>query len=111
MAGEKSLLVSASETDPTQAHFISQVISRDEVAPLKEKVFYHVRLWLKQKNIEKEEVLVWISGLSEPIGTTFTDVSGNWNIDSADSTEIYSYMNELEGLMVLDHRYVLAYWS
>ncbi|MBP5416117.1 MAG: carbohydrate binding domain-containing protein [Clostridiales bacterium] len=78
MAGEKSLRVSAAETDPTQAHFISQVISRDEVAPLKEKVFYHVRLWLKQKNIEKEEVLVWISGLSEPIGTTFTDVSGNW---------------------------------
>ncbi len=78
MAGEKSLRVSSSESDSSEAHFISQVISRDEVSPLKEKVFYHVSLWLKQKNIEKEEVMVWISGLSQPIGTTFTDVSGNW---------------------------------
>lgn len=78
MAGSKALRVSSSQTDASEAHFVSQVISRDEVSPLKEKVFYHVRLWLKQTNIEKEEVLLWISGLSEPIGTTFTSVSGNW---------------------------------
>ena len=78
MAGDKALRVSSSQSDAGEAHFISQVISRDEVNPLKEKVFYHVSLWLKQTNIEKEEVLVWISGLSEPIGTTFTNVSGNW---------------------------------
>ncbi len=77
-AGAKALRVSSSNKDAKEAHFISQVISRDEVSPLKEKVFYHVRLWLKQTNIEKEEVLFWISGLSEPIGTTFTSVNGNW---------------------------------
>ncbi|MCR5275594.1 MAG: carbohydrate binding domain-containing protein [Clostridiales bacterium] len=77
-SGEKSLRVSASKTDPGEAHFISQVISRDDRNPLKEKVFYHVRLWIKQTNMEKEEVLVWISGLSETIGTTFTNVSGSW---------------------------------
>ena len=78
MAGERSIQISSSNPDTQQAHFISQVISRDELNPLKEKVFYHVRLWLKQTNIDKEEVMVWISGLSEPIGTTFTGVSGNW---------------------------------
>ena len=78
MAGEKSLHLSSSNPNREDAHFISQVISRDELNPMKEKVFYNVRLWLKQTNIENEEVLVWISGLSEPIGTTFTDVSGNW---------------------------------
>jgi len=77
-AGDKSLQLSSSLPDEEQAHFISQVISKDEISPMKEKVFYHIRLYLKQNNMEKEQVMVWISGLSEPIGTTFTDVSGNW---------------------------------
>ena len=78
LAGDKSVMISSTLAEPSEAHFISQVISRDEINPMKEKVFYHARLWLKQTNLEKEEVLVWISGLSEPIGTTFTSVSGNW---------------------------------
>ena len=78
MAGLKSLHLSSSNPDTEEAHFISQVISRDELNPMKEKVFYNVRLWLKSNNMETDEVLVWISGLSEPIGTTFTDVNGNW---------------------------------
>ena len=78
MAGEKSLHISSSDPDKEDAHFISQVISRDELNPMKEKVFYNVSLWLKQNDIKNEEVLVWISGLSEPVGTTFTGVSGNW---------------------------------
>ncbi|MBO4650473.1 MAG: hypothetical protein J5653_04700 [Clostridiales bacterium] len=78
MAGVKSLHLSSSNPDKEEAHFISQVISRDELNPMKEKVFYNVRLWLKSSNIENDEVIVWISGLSEPIGTTFTDVNGNW---------------------------------
>ena len=77
-AGDKSLQLSSSLPDAEQAHFISQVISKDEISPMKEKVFYHIRLYLKQNNMENEQVLVWISGLSEPIGTTFTDISGNW---------------------------------
>ena len=78
MAGVKSLHLSSSDPDEEDAHFISQVISRDELNPMKEKVFYNIRLWLKSGNTENEEVLVWISGLSEPIGTTFTGVNGNW---------------------------------
>lgn len=54
---------------------------------------------------------VWSQYEDYDVRMAAADVSGNWNIDSADSTEIYSYMNEREGLMVLDHRYVLAYWS
>ena len=76
--GSQSLILFSTDVADDQAHFVSQVISRDEVAPMQEKAFYHIRVWLKQTHLEKAQVMAWISGLSEPIGTTFTDVSGNW---------------------------------
>jgi len=77
-AGEKSAHLRSLNDDVSHAHFLSQIISRDEVSPMQDKVFYHLRVFLKQNGIEKGHVLAWISGLSEPIGTTFTEVSGNW---------------------------------
>ena len=38
------------------------------------------------------------------------DVTGNWWLNSADASEIYSYMYEIGGYMTMDHRYVKAYW-
>ncbi|MBP5492369.1 MAG: hypothetical protein J6Y08_05950 [Clostridiales bacterium] len=76
--GEKSLHLVSSASDENQEHFISQVISRDEIAPMQEKVFYHIRFYAKQSKVEGGRVMAWISGLSDPIGTTFTEVSGNW---------------------------------
>lgn len=78
MCGEKSLQMISSKAEMDEPHFISQVISRDEQTPLQEKTFYHVKLFLKQNNLEKGQVMVWLSGLKEPIGTTFTGVNGNW---------------------------------
>ncbi len=77
-AGEKSLELISADADPDHAHFVSQLISRDNIQPMQEKVFYHVRLWLKQSHMDKGQVLVWLTGLSDPIGTTFTGVNGNW---------------------------------
>ncbi len=76
--GERSLHLFSSNPDVEKAHFVSQVISRDEVSPMKDKAFYHVRLWLKQGNLTGGRVMVWLSGLSEPIGSTFTEVSSSW---------------------------------
>ncbi|HPE38181.1 MAG TPA: hypothetical protein PK567_01665 [Bacillota bacterium] len=59
-------------------HFVSQVISRDNVIPMEEKTFYRIDVWLKQSNIEDDAVMVWLAGVGEPIGTTFSDVGGNW---------------------------------
>ena len=77
-AGDRSLHIFSSNTDENEAHFVSQVISRDVVSPMKDKVFYHVRLWLRQNDLNKGQVMVWLSGLKEPVGTTFTEVSNNW---------------------------------
>ena len=38
------------------------------------------------------------------------DVTGNWWLNNADASEIYSYMYEIGGYMTMDHRYVKAYW-
>ncbi|MBR3058124.1 MAG: hypothetical protein IKG93_09210 [Clostridiales bacterium] len=76
--GDRSLHLFSNNGDSEEAHFVSQVISRDEVSPMKDKVFYHMRLWIKQSNISGGRVMAWLSGLSEPIGTTFAEVSGNW---------------------------------
>ncbi|MBO4926939.1 MAG: hypothetical protein J5379_01635 [Clostridiales bacterium] len=78
MAGNKALRISSFNPDQEKSHFVSQVISREETGPMQEKVFYHVRVCLKQNGLENEQVMVWISGLPEPIGTTFTGVNGNW---------------------------------
>ncbi len=77
-AGERSLQLSSSNSDPQKEHFVSQVISRDEINPMQEKTFYHFKVLLKQNHMENGEVMMWLSGLSEPIGTTFTNVNGNW---------------------------------
>ncbi|MBO4688436.1 MAG: hypothetical protein J5636_07980 [Clostridiales bacterium] len=78
MYGERALRLSSMLADEEKAHIISQIISRDEVGPLEEKAFYHIRLSMKQSGLRSEQAMVWISGLSEPIGTTYSDISGNW---------------------------------
>lgn len=77
-SGEKALQLSSANSDADTAHFISQIISRDEIVPMQEKTFYHVKVLLKQNRLESGEVMVWLSGLKEPIGTTFTGVNSNW---------------------------------
>ena len=77
-AGEKALQISSSNAEPQMEHFVSQVISRDEINPMQEKTFYHMKVLLKQEKLESGEVMMWLSGLKEPIGTTFTNVNGNW---------------------------------
>ncbi|MBR5975135.1 MAG: hypothetical protein IK020_08125 [Clostridiales bacterium] len=78
MYGERALQLSSMLADENEAHIVSQIISRDEVGPLEEKVFYHIRLSLRQSGLQTEQAMVWLSGLSEPIGTTFSNISGNW---------------------------------
>ena len=76
--GNRALQLSSLLADEKEAHIVSQVLSRDEVGPMQGKVFYNIRLSLKQSGMADDQVMVWISGLSEPIGTTFTGISGNW---------------------------------
>jgi len=63
--------------------FISQIISSEGSATLLEKTFYRIEVWLKQNNMAEGEVMAWISGDFESVGTVFTDVGNNWRHYSA----------------------------
>lgn len=75
--GHSSMLLKGSESEG-EYHALSQKISSDGKDTLKAGEFYRADVWLKQKNIENDEVLLWFTGAFETIGKRFISVGESW---------------------------------
>ncbi|MBQ6039551.1 MAG: hypothetical protein K5705_03245 [Oscillospiraceae bacterium] len=62
-------------------------------------------IWIEQHNGNAN-----YSNVNNDLLLGAADVTGNWQLDSSDSSEIYAHMYESEGYMVGNYRYVLASW-
>ena len=65
---------SSSET----AHFISQRLVNANELVSNEGSIYEIKVWLKQEQITNSQVMIWLSGASKPLGTTFSDIGIGW---------------------------------
>ncbi|MDD4094759.1 MAG: hypothetical protein PHP22_00750 [Oscillospiraceae bacterium] len=82
--GESSLkLYSEPKSNGTDTRFVSQILSKEGSQDLFEKTFYRVEVWLKQNGMNDSEVMVWLSGDFESVGTVFSEVGNNWRHYSA----------------------------
>jgi hypothetical protein len=82
--GESSLkLFSEPKSDASDARFVSQILSKESSQDLFEKTFYRIEVWLKQDGMSDGEVMVWLSGDFESVGTVFSEVGNNWRHYSA----------------------------
>lgn len=82
--GESSLKLYAEPiNEGTEPRFVSQVLSGEGSTEFFEKTFYRVELWLKQNEMIDGEVMVWLSGDFESVGTVFSEVGNNWRHYSA----------------------------
>ncbi|MDD3959015.1 MAG: hypothetical protein GX099_04955 [Clostridiaceae bacterium] len=81
--GKSSLKLFGSNPGTGEARFVSQVLNDDRSAVFVEKTFYRIELWLKQNGMRDGEVMVWLSGEFESVGTVFTEVGNNWRHYSA----------------------------
>ncbi|MBN1891492.1 MAG: hypothetical protein JW780_01825 [Clostridiales bacterium] len=82
--GASSLkLYAESDQGKDEACFLSQVLDSSGAAAFSEKTFYRIEVWLKQTGMSDGEVMVWLSGEFESVGTVFTDVGNNWRHYSA----------------------------
>lgn len=78
-SGRSSLQVmGAPDQSQDQAHFASQVIKSSAGSPFQKNSLYQIKVWLRQEGIADGEVMAWISGKFDSIGTTFTDVGSSW---------------------------------
>ena len=59
-------------------HFISQVISTKQFYPLQTQEFYRLDIWLRQNRMKDSDVLVWMTGGFENVGTRFSNVGNGW---------------------------------
>jgi hypothetical protein len=82
--GESSLKIYAEpKSEGTEARFVSQILSKEGSSDFFEKTFYRVEVWLKQNGMSDGEVMVWLSGDFESVGTVFSEVGNNWRHYSA----------------------------
>ncbi len=82
--GSSSLkLYAGAQPGNDSVRFVSQILSSDGSATFFEKTFYRIEVWLKQNEMSEGEVMAWISGDFESVGTVFTDVGNNWRHYSA----------------------------
>ena len=59
-------------------HAVIQKISGDAKDTLEAGKFYRIDIWLKQKNIENDEVMLWFTGGFDTIGKRFINVGESW---------------------------------
>lgn len=77
--GDSSIIITGGEVpEKNQSHFISQVISTEGTNTFSPKTFYRLDVWLKQNGVKSGEVMAWISGDFDSVGTVFTDVGVGW---------------------------------
>ena len=77
--GKYSLRLSSDmNSGSEEAHFISQRIALTDQLVRNEGSIYEMKVWLKQEDTKNKQVMAWISGVSKPLGTTFTDVGNGW---------------------------------
>ncbi len=82
--GDSSLkLYAEPKGDYADARFVSQVLSKEGSRDLYEKTFYRIEVWLKQNDMTDKEVMVWLSGDFDSVGTVFSEVGNNWRHYSA----------------------------
>lgn len=79
VGGQVSLKILGGITDDANnSRILSQVISQDSKDVFMSGAFYRADVWLKQEGVEDGQVMLWLSGDFESIGTTFTDVGSGW---------------------------------
>lgn len=79
VGGHTSLkLMGATTEDANNPRILSQVISQDSDDVFLSGAFYRADVWLRQEGVENGQVMMWLSGAFESVGTTFTDVGSGW---------------------------------
>ena len=62
-----------------QASFLSQVlVGEDEKTRFEKAKLYTAEFWLRQEGVASREVLVWLSGRFETVGTVIENVGNTW---------------------------------
>ncbi|NLT11604.1 MAG: hypothetical protein GXY06_04220 [Clostridiaceae bacterium] len=79
VGGQTSIKISGGVTEEADNYrILSQVISQEAKDVFMSGAFYRADVWLKQEGVENDQVMLWLSGDFESIGTTFTDVGSGW---------------------------------